>query len=55
MSEESIVDIASYLRANANELGSRILSTFPPLRTQQTPLRRALQPCCARLYLRRRW
>jgi len=33
-------DIASYLRANANELGSRILSTFPRCRTQPMPLRR---------------
>ncbi len=31
MSQENLVDIASYLRANANELGSRILSTFPPV------------------------
>src|SRR5271165_817099 len=38
MSEESIVDIASYLRANANELGSRILSTFPPLQNTTDPV-----------------
>ena len=31
MSQDSIVDIASYLRANATELGERILETFPPL------------------------
>ena len=38
MSQESIVDIASYLRANANELGSRILSTFPPLQSTKDPV-----------------
>ena len=38
MSQENIVDIASYLRANASELGSRILSTFPPLQNTTDPV-----------------
>ncbi len=38
MSQESLVDIASYLRANVNELGSRILSTFPPLQSTTDPV-----------------
>ena len=38
MSQDSIVDIASYLRANATELGERILETFPPLQSAKDPV-----------------
>ena len=50
MSQESIIDIASYLRAHASELSDRILNTFPPLQSTKdsvapriaTMLRKAL-------------
>jgi PRTRC genetic system protein E len=38
MSQESIIDIASYLRAHATELGDRILDTFPPLQNTKDPV-----------------
>ena len=38
MSQESIIDIASYLRAHASELSDRILSTFPPLQSTKDPV-----------------
>ena len=39
MSQESIVDIASYLRAHAiGAFGSRILNTFPPLQKHKDPV-----------------
>jgi SNF2 family DNA or RNA helicase len=38
MSQESILDISSYLRANASELSDRILSTFPPLQNTTDPV-----------------
>jgi superfamily II DNA or RNA helicase len=38
MSQDSIVDIASYLRAHASELSDRILNTFPPLQNTKDPV-----------------
>jgi SNF2 family DNA or RNA helicase len=38
MRQESIIDIASYLRAHASELSDRILSTFPPLQNTTDPV-----------------
>jgi hypothetical protein len=38
MSQESIIDIASYLRAHASELSDRILNTFPPLQSTKDPV-----------------
>jgi hypothetical protein len=33
MDRDNLIDIASYLRANATELGERILDTYPPLQS----------------------
>src|ERR1022692_2120473 len=38
MSQDSIIDIASYLRAHASELSDRILNTFPPLQNTTDPV-----------------
>ena len=38
MSQNGIVDIASYLKAHATELGSRILETFPPMQSTKDPV-----------------
>jgi hypothetical protein len=38
MSQNNLIDIASYLRANATELGERILETYPPLQSTKDPV-----------------
>ena len=38
MSHDNITDIATYLRAHAVELGSRILETYPPLQSTKDPV-----------------
>ncbi len=38
MNQDNITNIATYLRAHAVELGSRILETFPPLQSTKDPI-----------------
>jgi hypothetical protein len=38
MNHDNITDIATYLRAHAVELGSRILETYPPLQSTKDPV-----------------
>ncbi|MGB6721598.1 MAG: hypothetical protein WBE72_12440, partial [Terracidiphilus sp.] len=38
VSHDNITDIATYLRAHAVELGSRILETYPPLQSTKDPI-----------------
>ena len=38
MDRDNLIDIASYLRANATELGERILDTYPPLQSTKDPV-----------------
>ena len=38
MTHDNITEIATYLRAHAAELGSRILETYPPLQSTKDPI-----------------
>jgi hypothetical protein len=38
MNHDNITDIATYLRAHAAELRSRILETYPPLQSTKDPV-----------------